>query len=90
MVLDQLDEVRFNLRDLVSEEEFEKYGSQIVRQRFLEFFITDNLDESREELKQRVVEIFAYLFEFPNKLSCVLSVDKKTFPFGEGFDFTLE
>lgn len=52
-----LSEVRFDLGSLVSESEFLKDGSNLVRKRFVEEFIKDNLSEKREDIKKRVQEL---------------------------------
>jgi len=48
-----LDEIAFHLKDVCSEEEYNKYGSNIVRLKFLELFINkDSVDFRRSVEKQ--------------------------------------
>ncbi len=53
-----LDEISFNLRDLLSCDEFNTFGSNLVRKRFVEAFIKDKLRESRSSLKQRIEQVY--------------------------------
>lgn len=48
-----LNEIKFDMAVLCSEEEYEKQGSTIVRQRFISAFIGDTLTETRDEIKKR-------------------------------------
>src|SRR3989338_7882359 len=48
--LDELREVLFNLKLLCTEEEFTKEGSIIIRRKFKEFFIKDQLPVTRKLL----------------------------------------
>lgn len=52
-----LDEVRFSLKNLVSAEEYEKNGSNLVRQRFIEAFIEDALLEKRGQIFGRILTL---------------------------------
>jgi len=52
--LDLLREVKFDIKKLLTREEFEKEGSNLVRQRFVSAFIDDDLEESRKEIKLRI------------------------------------
>lgn len=52
--LDELREIKFSLHNLVNKEEFEKYGSSLVRKRFLQSFINDSLLERRGDIQERV------------------------------------
>lgn len=54
----ELNEIPFSLKKMVTSKEFEKHGSDIVRKRFVEFFIKDELLESRESIKQRIKDLF--------------------------------
>lgn len=51
----RLGEVTFELNKLLSEKEYQEYGSVLVRQRFMEAFITDSLLEKREEIRKRII-----------------------------------
>ena len=59
--LDELREVRFHLDSLLTNEEYEEFGSDLVRERFLLAFIADSLDEKREEIKNRVLSLIERL-----------------------------
>ena len=50
-------EVRFSLKALVTAEEYNTYGSVLVRQRFVDGFINDTLAEKRTEIVSRILEI---------------------------------
>lgn len=113
-----LDEVRFDLSKMVTSEEYEQYGSNLVRTRFVEAFEKDELKEKRKEIKARVegvlkllksvpeekillvshsffmkvLEVYLLhrdLFEKPQLLKECFNTDKKTYNFGEGFDFEI-
>ncbi len=49
-----LNEIKFDLKKLVSEKEFEQEGSKLVRKRFIEAFIKDDLSEKRSEIQKRM------------------------------------
>lgn len=49
-----LNEIKFDLARLLTREEYEKEGSDLVRRRFIESFIKDTLLESREKIKNRI------------------------------------
>lgn len=51
---DSLAEIRFALDELVTEDEFIRHGSALVRRRFIDAFIADTLLESRYVLISRV------------------------------------
>lgn len=59
-----LNEVLFDLKNLVSEEEYRSLGSNLVRKQFIQAFIEDRLLESRSNLEKRI----NFLFEDLNKL----------------------
>ena len=112
-----LDEVMFDLSELVGEEEYVRCGSNLVRRRFVKAFENDELGEKRVEVKTRmerllrrlkkepgevllvshsffmkILEIYLShkkLFERPKILREYFNTDKKTYNFGEGFDFEL-
>jgi broad specificity phosphatase PhoE len=65
MVLEELDEVGFALRKMVTRREFEKYGSVIVRQRFLDGFVKDTLSEKRKEIKFRMDTLINKIRKLP-------------------------
>lgn len=54
---DLLTEIMFDLKKLLTKEEFEKFGSDLVRKRFMESFIEDQLTESRKHIRQRIDKI---------------------------------
>lgn len=57
----QLAEVKFNLKKLLSEKEYLEFGSDLVRKRFIEAFVNDKLDESRSSIKKRINNLFKKL-----------------------------
>ncbi len=64
--LDELKEVKFDLRNLLTHHEYEKFGSNLVRERFIEAFINDSLLEKREDIKKRILflqNLFSNLVE---------------------------
>lgn len=63
--LSELNEIKFDLRQLLSEEEFNELGSDLVRKRFIEAFISDSLFESRDQIKQRMDYIINMMRELP-------------------------
>lgn len=61
VAISELNEVKFSLKELLTREEYEKFGSNLVRERFIEFFMEDRLMESRKQLKKRVQRLLAKL-----------------------------
>jgi len=51
-----LNEIKFDLSTFCSEDEYEKYESDIVRKKFIENFIKDSLIESQKDLKKKFEE----------------------------------
>lgn len=49
-----LREVRFSLKELLTEDEYQKHGSNLVRERFVDHFVNDSLLEKREMLFERI------------------------------------
>ena len=115
-VISELNEIMFDLTALLSEEEFEKYGNNLARKRFIDNFIDDKLMESREEIKARIdvllenakglpdgdyvlishsflmkiLETYLKdpsLFNNPKILRKHFNSSKRTYNFGQGFDF---
>lgn len=66
LLLDDLKEVIFDLQDFLSEKEFEKEGSNLVRKKFIESFIKDKLVEKRSRIEARIQKIFDDLNKYPN------------------------
>lgn len=63
-----LNEVRFSIKALATEEEYQKHGSDIVRKRFIDHFIADKLLESREEIAKRIQGLLKLLnTQYQNK-----------------------
>lgn len=56
-----LNEVKFSMKVLVTEEEYKTHGSNIVRERFIEHFIADTLLESRKEIFERIQNLMELL-----------------------------
>lgn len=114
-----LNEVLFDLSKLVTKEEFEKYGSDKVRLKFIEHFIQDRLLEKKSTIKSRILRLLSKLnklpdggyllishsflmkilevyiktegklFASPRLLRKYFDYRKKTYNFGEGFEFNL-
>lgn len=55
--LNELREIKFSLRNLVTSKEFEKYGPSLVRERFIQGFINDSLLEKRENIQKRIKRV---------------------------------
>lgn len=72
-LLQELREVKFSLKDLVTEDEYEKNGSIAVRRKFVEKFVEDKLLESREDIKRRLVRFSNILRERGEKKILVIS-----------------
>lgn len=64
--LDYLNEIIFDLNDLVTENQYQSMGSNIVRKRFIEAFIEDRLLEKRQKIKQRIGELISFLHNLEN------------------------
>jgi broad specificity phosphatase PhoE len=60
-ILKDLAEIKFDLKKLLRIDEYDKYGSILVRQRFVEDFINDDLMEKRVEIKKRIDRILTTL-----------------------------
>ena len=60
-----LDEIRFDLRSLLNEQEFNTLGSGKVRERFLAAYTEDRLLESRVDIIKRVRALLSYLRSKP-------------------------
>jgi broad specificity phosphatase PhoE len=117
--LPELNEILFSLESLLTGRDYEKYGSDLVRQRFIDAFIKDELMESRSSVKARMERLLSKLEKLPNGNYLLISHSffmkllqiflkhndlfdnpkllrdnfdyrKKTFNFGEGFNFTLK
>lgn len=54
ITLEDLSEIKFSLHSLLSESEYKNSGSTLVRERFVEAFISDSLIEKRLEIKSRM------------------------------------
>lgn len=54
-------EIPFSMMALLSEEEFVREGSNLVRQRFTQAFVDDKLLESRDEIRGRIENTLATL-----------------------------
>jgi len=67
----ELFEVNFNLRKVVSESEYIKFGSCLVSKRFLGMFIRDDLGERRSEIKKRIDKLINIIRRLPEE-KCLL------------------
>ncbi|HLD51431.1 hypothetical protein A3K34_04870 [candidate division WWE3 bacterium RIFOXYC1_FULL_40_10] len=68
-----LNEVRFDLAQLVTEEEFISHGSALVRERFVESFVNDTLLETRRQLFERIRDVFSFLSAQRVEKVCLVS-----------------
>lgn len=64
--LNILDEIRFNLGNLLTRDEYGAGGSNLVRERFLLFFEKDLLDESRINVQDRLNKLLRFIEDLPN------------------------
>lgn len=116
--LEELREIKFDLAKLLTNEEYLAQGSNLVRQRFIEAFIKDDLREKRSQIEDRIkflmekfsrldegnylaishsffmkiFEIYTQnnnLFSNPKIFKKYFDPNKKTFEFGEGFEFKI-
>lgn len=67
-----LREIKFDISNMFTEKEYRKKGSDVVRERFLDFFVTDNLVETRKEIQSRV-NILDKLILLENKDMLIIS-----------------
>ena len=117
--ISELNEIKFSLKSLLTKAEFDKFGSNLVRKRFVEAFIKDELKEKRSEIKCRIDRIVKMLqdlsngnyllishsfytkvfeiylkspnlFDQPEIIRRYFNTTKKTYNFGEGFEFYLK
>lgn len=72
-ILTELNEVSFCLRKIVSKQEYEKYGSEIVRRRFLESFVKDILDEKRNQIEKRLSKLITIIRKLPDGKYLIVS-----------------
>jgi hypothetical protein len=56
-----LNEIQFDLRDLLSESEYLEGGSNLVRKRFVETFLSNGLREKRINIERRIDSLFSQL-----------------------------
>lgn len=61
-LIKELNEIKFYLKNLLSEEEYNIYGSNLVRERFIESFISDSLITKRVDIKKEIDNLL-YLFQ---------------------------
>lgn len=57
VITKNLNEVLFDLQELLSEKEFREFGSELVRSRFIGSFVTNRLLESRSDIYRRISAI---------------------------------
>lgn len=69
----ELREILFDLQILCTQEEFEREGSSIVRKRFKEFFIADNLPQKRAELFSEIKKMLNEIQTSSNDTILVVS-----------------
>jgi|SRR3989344_8656224 len=63
--LPELREVKFSLKNLMTKKEYEVHGSDLVRQRFVEAYVDNDLAEKRQNIKDRVVSVLKRLKRLP-------------------------
>lgn len=60
-ILNDLREIKFDMHKLLSESEYQKERSNLVRERFIEAFINDELAENRQNIEARVNSVLKKL-----------------------------
>jgi len=63
-----LNEITFDLTKLLSKKEYGLFGSTLVRDRFIEAFISDSLIESRDDIKFRITELITLIKELDQEV----------------------
>lgn len=63
---EDLAEVKFDLGQLVTEEEYQSFGSKLVRQRFIDAFIHDQLHEPRRSIQKRFQSLLSLFNQLPD------------------------
>jgi hypothetical protein len=64
--LAELSEIPFDMKQMLSNDEYERFGSNLVRERFIEAFFSDTLSEKRNTLQKRIKKLIANLSRLPN------------------------
>ena len=74
MVIEEdLREIGFDLGELLSKTEYEKQGSNLVRKRFIEAFVEDNLGESRRQIGKRIERVLGKISRLDEEKILVVS-----------------
>ena len=68
-----LNEVNFDLRDLVTKKEFQEGGSNLVRESFVQAFVGDALMEKRVGIKKRVDDLLNLIKVLPGSETLIIS-----------------
>ena len=66
ILLSDLREIKFSLKSLLSENEYSKFGSNLVRERFVLGFERNRLLESRKVIKGRLLAVIKKLNDLPS------------------------
>lgn len=68
-----LNEIKFSIKKICSQSEYNRYGSVIVRERFVEAFIKNELTESRKQIEKRCKKLDRLLSgeKKPQNILCV-------------------
>ena len=65
-ILNELREIKFSMHGLLSEKEYEEFGSNMVRERFIQAFINDSLLEKRIEIQKRMKRVIKLITKGSN------------------------
>jgi broad specificity phosphatase PhoE len=74
-----LDEILFDSGLLCTEKEYTRFGSNIIRKRFLDFFVNDNLTETLEQIKSRIDNLEKDLNVLDRKYKNILCISHTFF-----------
>jgi len=58
-------EIKFSLKNLLTDDEYNLYGSKLVRERFAKSFIKDELTEKRSDIRERINKLIEFLRILP-------------------------
>ena len=74
-----LNEILFDVGSLCTKNEYNKFGSNIIRRRFLDYFVNDNLAETQQQIRLRIENIERYLGFLDKKYKNILCISHTFF-----------
>jgi len=74
-----LNEIKFDMKKLCTQKEYEYYGSAIVRQRFIEAFIDDTLGETRKGMERKCIKLHYKLKKMKSNHESILIISHTFF-----------